>query len=181
MDAETALNYQPEYEEEVEDDLGYYSDGVKRTLTDEQLAMFRHSEIEQLVREGRMQREEAEEQQPQIEATVLEAEHERRAGSPGSDASSIEIDLVGLAQPASLAPPAPSPQRQPSQSSRSDASDLTAGAKRQRKEQVPYYDRHKRKWEQYVEEEDPVEGSLTQRRLVRELDEIKDGTVELDY
>lgn len=38
-----------DYEEE-EDDLGYYPDGVKRTLTDEQIAIFRHSELEALRR-----------------------------------------------------------------------------------------------------------------------------------
>ena len=32
------------------DDLGYYPDGVKRTLTDEQVAMFRHSEIYSILR-----------------------------------------------------------------------------------------------------------------------------------
>lgn len=38
-------------EEEVDDDgLGYYPDGVKRTLTDEQIAIFRHSELEALRR-----------------------------------------------------------------------------------------------------------------------------------
>jgi len=36
-----------------EDDLGYYPDGIKRTLTDEQIAIFRHSEIETLLREQR--------------------------------------------------------------------------------------------------------------------------------
>ncbi|KAK2005818.1 hypothetical protein LZ32DRAFT_623438 [Colletotrichum eremochloae] len=36
---------------EEDDGLGYYSDGVKRTLTDEQIAMFRHSELEALRRE----------------------------------------------------------------------------------------------------------------------------------
>ncbi|KAF9875688.1 hypothetical protein CkaCkLH20_06620 [Colletotrichum karsti] len=40
-----------DYYEEEEDDLGYYPDGVKRTLTDEQIAMFRHSEIEALRKE----------------------------------------------------------------------------------------------------------------------------------
>ncbi|KAK1757435.1 hypothetical protein QBC47DRAFT_442317 [Echria macrotheca] len=40
-----------EWEDEEEDDgLGYYEDGVKRTLTDEQIAIFRHSEVEQLRR-----------------------------------------------------------------------------------------------------------------------------------
>ncbi|KAL7799429.1 hypothetical protein V8C43DRAFT_302888 [Trichoderma afarasin] len=38
-----------EWEEEEEDDgLGYYKDGVKRTLTDEQIAIFRHSELREL-------------------------------------------------------------------------------------------------------------------------------------
>jgi len=42
------------YKEEEEDDgLGYYKDGVKRTLTDEQIAIFRHSEIEELRRNQR--------------------------------------------------------------------------------------------------------------------------------
>lgn len=38
---------------EEDDGLGYYDDGVKRTLTDEQIAMFRHSEIESLLRAQR--------------------------------------------------------------------------------------------------------------------------------
>jgi hypothetical protein len=39
-----------EYYEEEDDGLGYYPDGVKRTLTDEQIAIFRHSEFEALRR-----------------------------------------------------------------------------------------------------------------------------------
>jgi len=42
-------------QEEEEDDLGYYPDGTKRTLTDDQIAMFRHSEIQQLLRKIRSQ------------------------------------------------------------------------------------------------------------------------------
>lgn len=34
-----------------EDDLGYYDDGVKRTLTDEQIEIFRHSELQALARQ----------------------------------------------------------------------------------------------------------------------------------
>lgn len=33
-----------------DDGLGYYPDGWKRTLTDEQIAIFRHSEIQELLR-----------------------------------------------------------------------------------------------------------------------------------
>ncbi|KAK4155521.1 hypothetical protein C8A00DRAFT_13455 [Chaetomidium leptoderma] len=39
-----------EHYEEEDDGLGYYPDGVKRTLTDEQIAIFRHSELESLRR-----------------------------------------------------------------------------------------------------------------------------------
>ncbi|KAK4190478.1 hypothetical protein QBC35DRAFT_69680 [Podospora australis] len=41
-----------DYEEEEDDGLGYYPDGVKRTLTDDQIAIFRHSELEALRRAG---------------------------------------------------------------------------------------------------------------------------------
>lgn len=45
---------------EEEEDLGYYEDGVKRTLTDEQIKIFRHSEIHSLLRERQRLREEEE-------------------------------------------------------------------------------------------------------------------------
>ncbi|KAL5121237.1 hypothetical protein ACEQ8H_000705 [Pleosporales sp. CAS-2024a] len=48
------------YYEEEDDGLGYYSDGTKRTLTDEQVAMFRHSEIQAILRKRRLRREEGE-------------------------------------------------------------------------------------------------------------------------
>lgn len=52
QDADCGDDYEDEHEDEDEDDgLGYYEDGVKRTLTDEQIAMFRHSELETLRRE----------------------------------------------------------------------------------------------------------------------------------
>lgn len=44
-------------EDFYDDGLGYYVDGVKRTLTDDQIAMFRHSEIQTLLRERRRRRE----------------------------------------------------------------------------------------------------------------------------
>ncbi|KAK4201815.1 hypothetical protein QBC40DRAFT_170792 [Triangularia verruculosa] len=48
----TPSNEQEEeyYYEDDDDGLGYYPDGVKRTLTDEQIAIFRHSELEALRR-----------------------------------------------------------------------------------------------------------------------------------
>ena len=47
-------------ENDGDDGLGYYPDGVKRTLTDDQIAMFRHSEIQTLLRERRRRRENSE-------------------------------------------------------------------------------------------------------------------------
>ena len=44
-------------DDDGDDGLGFYPDGVKRTLTDEQIAMFRHSEIYALLRERRMMEE----------------------------------------------------------------------------------------------------------------------------
>ena len=52
-DATSASAHEDRLADEEGDDLGYYSDGMKRTLTDEQIAMFRHSEIQALLRERR--------------------------------------------------------------------------------------------------------------------------------
>ncbi|KAF2234463.1 hypothetical protein EV356DRAFT_515112 [Viridothelium virens] len=41
---------------EEDDGLGHYPDGTKRTLTDEQIAIFRHTEIQTLLRERRRRR-----------------------------------------------------------------------------------------------------------------------------
>ena len=52
-----------EHYEEDDDGLGYYEDGVKRTLTDEQIKMFRHSEIQRLLSERRQARSKKEDDQ----------------------------------------------------------------------------------------------------------------------
>ncbi|KAF1912420.1 hypothetical protein BDU57DRAFT_559656 [Ampelomyces quisqualis] len=43
--------------EEEDDGLGYYPDGTKRTLTDEQIAIFRNSEVQRILRTRRLRRE----------------------------------------------------------------------------------------------------------------------------
>ncbi|TVY44934.1 hypothetical protein LSUB1_G000571 [Lachnellula subtilissima] len=68
------------YQEEEEDDgLGYYEDGTKRTLTDEQasIAIFRHSEIETLLRDRRHAHEARDNtEEPVAEPAVEEGEIE---------------------------------------------------------------------------------------------------------
>ncbi|KAJ8605474.1 hypothetical protein MRB53_041419 [Persea americana] len=52
---------------------------------------------------------------------------------------------------------------------------------RSAKPQIPYGQRHKRKWEGYVKEQDPLHGSMTHRRLARELDGHVQKDVKVDY
>jgi hypothetical protein len=47
----------PDEERTNDDGLGYYPDGVKRTLTDQQIEIFRHSEIQRLLRGRRLNKE----------------------------------------------------------------------------------------------------------------------------
>ncbi|KAK5239942.1 hypothetical protein LTR16_011322, partial [Cryomyces antarcticus] len=54
-----------------DDDIGYYPDGVKRTLTDEQIAIFRHSEIQAILKVRRHLRE-AEEDGQENEGKSIE-------------------------------------------------------------------------------------------------------------
>ena len=49
-------------EQETDDGLGHYEDGVKRTLTEAQIRMFRHSEIQRLLIERRRSERKEEEQ-----------------------------------------------------------------------------------------------------------------------
>lgn len=62
-----------EFYEEPDDGLGYYEDGVKRTLTDEQIAMFRHSEIQALLRARRLAREATDSEVAEEEIAVKES------------------------------------------------------------------------------------------------------------
>ncbi|KAH7320044.1 hypothetical protein B0I35DRAFT_460348 [Stachybotrys elegans] len=50
LDASQQYPHDPPAEEWNDDGLGYYPDGVKRTLTDEQIEIFRHSELKALRR-----------------------------------------------------------------------------------------------------------------------------------
>nr|POF07826.1 hypothetical protein CFP56_66118 [Quercus suber] len=162
IDAETALNFYPDMDSE-NDELGYYDDGVRRTLTDDQIAMFRHSEVQELLRDCRLQREE-QEYQMRIPALESQARDEKQPGSPVSHDSSLEDELVDASRMHSLRPPVS--KRQLSPSSRSDTSRSTgASIKRQRKQEVPYEQRKKRNWEQYIQGEDERHGSITDDQI----------------
>lgn len=189
---------------------------MKRTLTDEQVEMFRHSEVEQIAREERWARE-AEGLDDEDDKHDLHVEDDtgnqaqERALSPLLDASDMDKEVVGLATakpsakrkrsptvpatspPKAQALPVPSfdsTKRTSSSSSpapgESKASKAARPALRERKEEVPYEQRRKRKWEEHIANVDPVKGtwlyeSKTENRLRRELDDVKAESVELDY
>ncbi|KAI1413983.1 hypothetical protein F5Y13DRAFT_188505 [Hypoxylon sp. FL1857] len=80
-----------EYYEEEDDGLGYYPDGVKRTLTDEQIEIFRHSELEALRR---------------VEAKAAKLREESAAllqAAKDEDASQLELDSTATLSPAARA------------------------------------------------------------------------------
>lgn len=73
------------YEEEQED-LGFYPDGVPRTLTDEQIAMFRNSEARSIVR-ARVREQEAREERD-VSELLTEAPDAPTPGHPAAGTSS---------------------------------------------------------------------------------------------
>ncbi|KAK2745007.1 hypothetical protein FQN55_006364 [Onygenales sp. PD_40] len=71
-----------------DDELGYYPDGVKRTLTDQQIEIFRHSEIQTLQREKRLkemaerEQEEEESMRHQMEDNLVDMTHAQAGAQP---------------------------------------------------------------------------------------------------
>ena len=55
--ADTLSDKHDGYPAAQNEDLGYYHDGTQRTLTDEQIAMFRHSEIYSIIRARQVRKE----------------------------------------------------------------------------------------------------------------------------
>lgn len=86
-----------EYYEEEEDSLGYYDDGTPRTLTDGQIAMFRHSEIQAIIRKRRLRRDNDDgSEEGEVEELVVE-----RSASVDSPAS--QPTPTAVAEPGNVA------------------------------------------------------------------------------
>ena len=77
---------------DTSDQLGFYDDGVKRTLTKEQVIMFRHSEIQRLLNERKVmrEREDARDEEHNISAPVTRESKKRRFyDEPSSDIPNV--------------------------------------------------------------------------------------------
>jgi hypothetical protein len=156
------------YEEEGDDDgLGYYDDGVKRTLTDEQIAIFRHSEIHDLIQRcvrAKLEREEAE-----AEAAAEKEDAEisngtvtaavSAAGDVGAN-SGYNATVLKTAKEL-LEPPTSKSQKR----------------KRKRPAKAEAGNNDRRNPEDFKDEPK----GKTYRRICRDMDTIMDESITLDY
>ncbi|KAE9986334.1 hypothetical protein Vi05172_g285 [Venturia inaequalis] len=167
---------QPEvdYEKYEEDDdgLGYYPDGVKRTLTDDQIAMFRHSEIQALIKEK--------------EAQAAENEEEN---SPGRTSKTTPIFArkdfqYNNQQPGRVKKKKKSRPKQAREKKKLEQA-AKEQAKRRRNSSSEVEEPRKKQFlkdDQQNPEDFLSDGDeKTYRRKAREADEIKETLVELDY
>jgi len=163
----------PELEAEEEDDgLGYYPDGVKRTLTDEEIAIFRHSEIEAILRERRLRRE---------------AGSSPEASSPPIGAAPAGVSSHPAAPPArmKLVSATPATPMEHTFSEDSDAegsfSEKQSGSKRRRRKRSKKQRDAELKRQAKNRKTDRPSINYTENREAREMDEIKAEAYELDY
>lgn len=171
MPAQFFIQSEPEvdYEEYEEDDdgLGYYSDGVKRTLTDDQITMFRHSEIQAMIKEREAQ-------------AAGDSENSKDTSESGPIFARKNFQRHNNQQTSR-------PKRRPRQAKAKKklAEAAMEEAKRRRNSSSDLEEPRKK---QFLKEDqqDPDDflsdgDEKTYRRKAREADEIKEAPVELDY
>ena len=186
MSAEAALNFHPAVNDDDynEDGLEYYSDGVERTITDEQVEIFRHTELFQLrLAERRKAQEDAQAREAEANgglseshSTVSEAAHSANMPVDGTNTR-----IPALNQTSQYSPPTPQPEHQTLGFFDNKAHSARVKEERRAQRNIPYDQRHKRKWESYIQDKDPAQGSRTHRRIARELDAAKEEKFDLDY
>jgi hypothetical protein len=147
------------WEEEDDDDgLGYYDDGTKRTLTDEQIAMFRHSEIQDLIKRcarAKLEREEAAEDDDVEMLNSADAVAEE-AGSAAGNVGANSESRTAAAKGGQESPPSGKPKN----------GKRKRGPKPARRDPDDFKDEGK---------------SKTYRRICRDMDTSKDEIIVLDY
>lgn len=141
------------------EDLGYYADGVKRTLTNDQIAMFRHSEIYSILRARQVRKENLEaERGDESETMVLKQDEGVKAIVWSDEEGEVQSDGEAQEVPATLWENGPQ-----------DLNDMNAGKKRKRADADTSYAYGKR------------HASRSARGFVRELDSSVVEDQILDY
>lgn len=166
--------------------MGYYSDGVKRTLTDDQIAIFRHSEVH-AIRQARRREEEAQ-------------EYERKClRSPSSEEKIRSKEDSEIAKDAfDLTPPVDDQHDSESEGEIKDESITGSGnvpggsglvGEDDEDDEVEYakfLEQERKEFEvaasrQRLASQITADRNVSTRRKVREMDSIKDSEQVLDY
>lgn len=168
-----------------DDGLGYYEDGAERTLTDEQIAMFRHTEIQTILRERRRRLENGESLQSIISSfpgAVSETPvMDRRAASPASSNASTPMSI---SSEDNNEPSAPAEQPKPRWTSVSEKT-RARNAKNRKKNRKNHRARKKEerrlKEEERRKAEDEESDEWDPWHQANGPDVQKDETIDLDY
>ena len=172
---ETYTNEYYDHYDEEEHDLGYYPDGTKRTLTDQEIEIFRHSEIHALLRAKELRDEEREEglaseSEPASEGEILEDHHHQ---SPTTTPKVSAAASVASGEEAVV------------DDDKDDDDEDEEYARFLEQERTEFAEaaakrREERRWSQSLSR-DGNDRTVSTRRKVREMDEVRDQEVALDY
>ena len=162
----------PEYNDKDDgDDLGYYPDGNKRTLTDEQIAIFRHSEIQELLKIHQAAIDDGLPSPFAALGFAVVDETVAQTPSLGHDPESVN---AGIQTTSSSRAEESQPLRKSSQIPAPSASGKN---KRKRKRYAKGSEDIRHNPQKYTAEGE----ERTFRRIAREMDSQKDSAVDLDY
>ncbi|KAK8162982.1 hypothetical protein BKA80DRAFT_97126 [Phyllosticta citrichinensis] len=156
------------------DDLGYYEDGVKRTLTDDQISIFRHSEVQRLYAKLLEHASEA------AERRLAELEAQSKSNEPSEEgeyepqpdpaAATTVVEKAEEGTSVEKVNPSFKQVNQKIQDSEHRLSPQVAS------NDAPAYNNGPKKRKRSDEPE-----HHTFRRIAREMDDVKAVDVELDY
>lgn len=142
---------------EGEDDgLGHYPDGVKRTLTDDQIAMFRHSEVYAIIRERQLRKENANVDRADESSPTLNSDSAAVIGEEGALEEGIDVDTDDEGEYARFL-----------EAERQEMETDAARKKKRKRKTADGFDEHGR--------------PPTMRRLAREMDEATTADTVLVY
>ena len=167
-------------EVEPDDGLGYYHDGVKRTLTDEQIAIFRHSEIQTLLKARRSQRSSfsptVNEVRPSGDRSI--GEDPEFASSHLDDDGEANVKINSRRNTSSA-------EGSPLAAIRDHDHTQSEFARRKKRRKAKKHRRSGKGGDKPTEDDkikpDRVEEEFTYRRIARELDDVKEASIHMDY
>jgi hypothetical protein len=157
--------------EDDSDDLGYYPDGNKRTLTEEQIAIFRHSEIQELLKIHQAAIDDG------LPSPFTKSEATVTAELVGKSLTQNDGSEPGKADDYKSSAFRADDSLQSGKSIPKVASSGPTKTKRKRKRHAKGPDDIRHNPQKYIADGD----ERTFRRIAREMDSQKESAVDLDY